>query len=200
MDNNIARFINNSNASEQGKTIDKSSEELSFQNKLIDNLNGPAILTDESLNIIHQNIYSENLVQAFQNRNPIIHGIIIRCMTNDCPENQKFSIEDETGTRHYDLFAFPVNISKNSKKPCVLLFGKDTTVEQHLTKALVESRQMFKDLVSCSTDFAWETDNKGRFNYVSSNGILGYSAYELNEKKAADLIVGADGLNPFRYT
>lgn len=197
MDNNIARFINNSNASEQGKTIDKSSEELSFQNKLIDNLNGPAFLTDESLNIIHQNIYSENLVQAFQNRNPIIHGIIIRCMTNDCPENQKFSIEDETGTRHYDLFAFPVNISKNSEKPCVLLFGKDTTVEQHLTKALVESRQMFKDLVSCSTDFAWETDNKGRFKYVSSNGILGYSAYELNEKKASDLIVGADGLNPF---
>ena len=197
MDNNIARFINNSNASEQGKTIDKSSEELSFQNKLIDNLNGPAFLTDESLNIIHQNIYSENLVQAFQNRNPIIHGIIIRCMTNDCPENQKFSIEDETGTRHYDLFAFPVNISKNSEKPCVLLFGKDTTVEQHLTKALVESRQMFKDLVSCSTDFAWETDNKGRFKYVSSNGILGYSAYELNEKKASDLIVGSDGLNPF---
>lgn len=197
MDNNIARFTNNSNASEHGKTVEKSTEELSFQNKLIDNLNGPAILTDESLNIIHQNIYSENLVQAFQNRNPIIHGIIIRCMTNDCPENQKFSIEDETGTRHYDLFAFPVNVSENSDKRCVLLFGKDTTVEQHLTKALVESRQMFKDLVSCSTDFAWETDNKGRFKYVSSNGILGYSAYELNEKKALDLIVGADGLNPF---
>lgn len=197
MDNNIARFINNSNASEQGKTAERSTEEFSFQNNLIDNLNGPAILTDESLNIIHQNIYSENLVLAFQNRNPIIHGIIIRCMTNDCPENQKFSIEDETGIRHYDLFAFPVNISNQTEKPCVLLFGKDTTVEQHLTKALVESRQMFKDLVSCSTDFAWETDNKGRFKYVSSNGILGYSAYELNEKKASDLIVGADGLNPF---
>ena len=35
---------------------------------------------------------------------------------------------------------------------------------------------MFKDLISCSTDFAWETDNKGRFKYVSSNGILGCSA------------------------
>ena len=197
MDNNIARFINNSNASEQGKTDDKPINDFSFQSKLIDNINGPSILIDESLNIIHQNIYSDNLVQAFQNRNPIVHGIIIRCMTNDCPENQKFSIEDETGTRHYDLFAFPVNISSKTEKPCVLLFGKDTTVEQHLTKALVESRQMFKDLVSCSTDFAWETDNKGRFKYVSSNGILGYSAYALNEKKASDLIVGADGLNPF---
>lgn len=197
MDNNIARFINNSNASEQDKTNTKSIESFSFQNTLIDNFNGPAILTDESLNIIHQNIYSENLVQAFQSRNPIIHGIIIRCMTNDCPENQKFSIEDETGTKHYDVSAFPVQNASNDGKPCVLLFGKDTTVEQHLTKALVDSRQMFKDLVSCSTDFAWETDNKGRFKYVSSNGILGYSAYELNEKKASDLIVGADGLNPF---
>lgn len=197
MDNNIARFIKNTNASEQDKTAVKPNEKIFFQNNLIDNFNGPAILTNESLNIIHQNIYSENLVEAFQNRNPIIHGIIIRCMTNECPENQKFSIEDETGIRHYDLFAFPVNTSPNHEKPCVLLFGKDTTVEQHLTKALVDSRQMFKDLVSCSTDFAWETDNKGRFKYVSSNGILGYSAYELNEKKAADLIVGADGLNPF---
>ncbi|HRW29239.1 MAG TPA: diguanylate cyclase [Emcibacteraceae bacterium] len=56
---------------------------------------------------------------------------------------------------------------------------------------------MFKDLVSCSTDFAWETDNKGRFKYVSPNGILGYSAYELNDKRAADLIVGDGGINPF---
>ena len=132
MDNNFARFINNSNASEQGKTDDKPINDFSFQNKLIENINGPSILIDESLNIIHQNIYSENsknLVQAFQNRNTIIYGIIIRCMTNDCSENQKFSIEDETGARHYDLFAFSVNISIETEKPCVLLFGKDTTVE-----------------------------------------------------------------------
>lgn len=196
MDNNIARIIANTNASEQKNASVQSGEDISFDTNLIENLSGPAMLADESLNVIHKNIYADNLVNAFQNRNPIIHGIIIRCLTNNCPENQKITLDDETGSRHYDLFAFPVN-SADGKNMNVLLFGKDTTVEQHLTKALVQSRQMFKDLVSCSTDFAWETDNKGRFKYVSPNGILGYTAYELNDKRAADLMVGQDGLNPF---
>lgn len=196
MDNKIARIISNTSNSEQNASSDHDNNGIFFQENLINNLNGPAILADESLNIIEKNIYADNLVTAFQNRNPLIHGIVIRCLTNKSPEIQKLSLDDENGTRYYDLFAFPVN-TPNNKKTKVLLFGKDTTVEQQLTKALVESRQMFKDLVACSTDFAWETDNKGRFKYVSSNGILGYSAYELNEKRAADLIVGRDGLNPF---
>lgn len=196
MDNNIARIIASTNTSGQKKASETSGEDISFDTNLIENLSGPAMLADESLNVIYKNIYADNLVTAFQNRNPTIHGIIIRCLTNNCPENQKITLDDETGSRHYDLFAFPVN-SAEGKNLQVLLFGKDTTVEQHLTKALVQSRQMFKDLVSCSTDFAWETDNKGRFKYVSPGGILGYTAYELNDKRAADLMVGQDGLNPF---
>jgi hypothetical protein len=77
------------------------------------------------LNIIDQNIYADNLVTAFQGRNPLIHGIVIRSMTNKSPESQKLSLDDENGTRHYDLFAFPVNNSDNNKTN-VLLFGKDT--------------------------------------------------------------------------
>jgi PAS domain S-box-containing protein len=196
MDNKIARIISNTSNSERNAPSEHVTQGIFFQENLVNNLNGPAILADESLNIIEQNIYADNLAAAFQNRNPLIHGIVIRSMTNKSPESQKISLDDENGTRHYDLFAFPVETT-GSNKTKVLLFGKDTTVEQQLTKALVESRQMFKDLVSCSTDFAWETDNKGRFKYVSSNGILGYSAYELNEKYASDLIVGAGGLNPF---
>lgn len=196
MDSNIARILTEMKSSEHKNASDEDSENIYIQQNIIENLSGPALLTDESLNIIEKNVYAENLIVAFQDRNPAIHGLIIRCLTNGCPENQKITLEDETGTRHYDLFAFAVK-AKSSNKPQVLLFGKDTTVEQHLTKALVQSRQMFKDLVSCSTDFAWETDNKGRFKYVSPNGILGYTAYELNDKRAADLIVGQDGLNPF---
>ena len=196
MDNKIAHIISNTSNSEKNSSSGEASQAIFLNENLVSNMSGPAILIDESLNIIDQNIYADNLVSAFQSRNPLIHGIVIRSMTNKSPENQKLSLDDENGTRHYDLTAFPVNHSSNNKTN-VLLFGKDTTVEQQLTKALVESRQMFKDLVSCSTDFAWETDNKGRFKYVSSNGILGYSAYELNEKRAADLIVGAGGLNPF---
>lgn len=196
MDNKIARIITNTTASEAKKGSEILSEDILLDQNIINTLNGPAVLMDESLNISHKNICADNLADAFQNRNPIIHGLVIRCMTNKCPENQKIILDDDTGTRHYDLFAFPVK-SKDNDKTRVLLFGKDITVEQQLTKALVESRQMFKDLVACSTDFAWETDNKGCFKYVSPNGILGYTAYELNEKRAADLIVGQDGINPF---
>ncbi len=196
MDSNIASILKRTGAAEKEKNTDRSREEILIDRDLIENLCGPALIADESLNIIDKNIYAENLVAAFQDRNPVIHGIIIRCLTNNCPENRKITLDDETGSRHYDLFAFPIK-SENENKTRVLLFGKDITVEQHLTKALVQSRQMFKDLVACSTDFAWETDNKGRFKYVSPNGILGYTAYELNDKKAADLILGQDGLNPF---
>ncbi|MCC3861399.1 diguanylate cyclase domain-containing protein [Pseudemcibacter aquimaris] len=196
MDNNIAHILGNTNVSAENEPLTSNFKNINFQNNLIEKLNGPAILTDESLNVIHKNIYADNLIFAFQNRNPMIHGLVIRALNNKCPEVQKLSLEDDTGTRHYDLFAFPVTTGEDNKYN-VLLFGRDTTTEQQLTKALVDSRQMFKDLVSCSTDFAWETDNQGRFKYVSSNGVLGFTAYELNEKKASDLIVGAGGLNPF---
>jgi len=203
MDSNIARILTEAIKAEH-KDITKNIDKVQESNHdhtylledIIDNLSGPALVTDESLNVLEKNIYAESLVSSFQNRNPTLHGIVIRCLTNGCPENQKITLEDETGSRHFDLYAFPVK-SASLNKTQVLLFGKDTTVEQHLTKALVQSRQMFKDLVSCSTDFAWETDNKGRFKYVSPNGILGYSAYELNDKRAADLIVGDGGINPF---
>lgn len=195
-ENNIAQILRNTNVSAGESASLSPMGSINFQNDLIEKLNGPAILTDESLNIIVKNIYADHLVMAFHNRNPMIHGLVIRAMTNRSPEVQKISLEDDSGTRHYDLFAFPVSNS-NGGGVNVLLFGRDTTTEQQLTKALVDSRQMFKDLVSCSTDFAWETDNRGRFKYVSSNGVLGYTAYELNEKRASDLIVGAGGVNPF---
>ena len=196
MDSNIARILSKASASEHKGRSEHSNEDAIIPQNIIKTLSGPALLTDSSLNIIEKNIYADNLVSAFQNRHPIVHGIIIRCLTNGCPENQKITLEDESGARHYDLFAFPVK-AKGKDNSLILLFGKDTTAEQHLTTALVQSRQMFKDLVACSTDFAWETDNKGRFKYVSPNGILGYTAYELNDKRAANLIVGQDGLNPF---
>lgn len=196
MDSNIARILMNTAEAGQKTASKHSSKPVSIDMGLIDYLNGPALLTNLSLSITKKNIYADTLADAIINMNATVHGMISRSITNACPENQKLILEDETGKKHYDLYAFPISTGKGGEGQ-VLLFGKDITVEQHLTKALVQSRQMFKDLVSCSTDFAWETDNKGRFKYVSPNGILGYTAYELNDKRAADLIVGQDGLNPF---
>jgi len=48
-----------------------------------------------------------------------------------------------------------------------------------LTRALIESRQRYKDLVELSSEFAWETDASGRFVFVSPAGALGHEAEEL---------------------
>jgi diguanylate cyclase (GGDEF)-like protein/PAS domain S-box-containing protein len=76
---------------------------------------------------------------------------------------------------------------------------RDITAERNLTSALVKSRQLFKDLVNCSADFAWETDPSGRLGFVSPRGALGYSARELQGRAARELLIDPpeDGAPPF---
>lgn len=70
----------------------------------------------------------------------------------------------------------------------LLLLGRDSTLERNLTQALMQSRQLFKDLVTCSTDFAWETKADGSFGFVSPRGALGFSARELEGTSARNLL------------
>lgn len=72
-----------------------------------------------------------------------------------------------------------------------VLLGRDVTVEHNLRRALAESRARFKDLVEISSDFTWETDESGRFVYVSPHGALGWRAEELLGLDPAELVVGA---------
>jgi diguanylate cyclase (GGDEF)-like protein/PAS domain S-box-containing protein len=71
----------------------------------------------------------------------------------------------------------------------MLLLGRNTTPERNLTQALVDSRQLFKDLVTCSSDFAWETKADGSFNFVSPRGALGFEVRELEGRPARALLV-----------
>lgn len=70
----------------------------------------------------------------------------------------------------------------------LLLLARDGTLERNLINALMQSRQLFKDLVSCSTDFAWETKPDGRLGFVSPRGALGYTARELEGRAASELV------------
>tara|TARA_R110002072_G_scaffold102159_3_gene224823 strand:- start:59 stop:1864 length:1806 start_codon:yes stop_codon:yes gene_type:complete len=163
----------------------------------IDLFPGPALLVDGQLNIIHHNVYALHLLPPLHNRDTFLKSMVSRCLTNNCPDAQKTTIKDNNGLRHYDLTALPIQRENKEDIPLVFLFGRETTIEHNLTTALVDSRQMFKDLVSCSTDFAWETDTRGNFIYVSPKGILGYTAYELNGKNSQEMIIGAGDRNPF---
>lgn len=70
----------------------------------------------------------------------------------------------------------------------LLLLARDGTLERNLINALMQSRQLFKDLVSCSTDFAWETKADGRLGFVSPRGALGYTSRELEGRSARELV------------
>lgn len=78
----------------------------------------------------------------------------------------------------------------------LLLLGRDATLERNLIQALMQSRQLFKDLVTCSTDFAWETKADGRFGFVSPRGALGYAARELEGRTARDFAAENTPLTP----
>ncbi|PCI34002.1 MAG: hypothetical protein COB54_03110 [Alphaproteobacteria bacterium] len=164
---------------------------------MVDMFPGPALLVDGHMDVKHHNIFAKNLLGPLQEGQAFLKAMISRCLSNDCPDSQKTTLDGSDGLRHYDLYAFPLKQEKTSSSPIVFLFGRETTIEHNLTNALVDSRQMFKDLVSCSTDFAWETDAHGNFIYASPKGILGYTAYELNGKNSRDMIIGGEENNPF---
>ncbi|GIX16320.1 MAG: diguanylate cyclase [Rhodothalassiaceae bacterium] len=80
----------------------------------------------------------------------------------------------------------------------VLLVARDASFETNLARALLRSRELYKDLMFCSADFGWETDADGRFTYVSPRGALGFEPRELIGRRAAEVLrLEADSLNIF---
>ncbi len=69
----------------------------------------------------------------------------------------------------------------------VLVVGVESTLVRNLQRALVDSRQRYKDLVECSSDFAWEVGADGTFAFVSPRGALGYDARDLVGMRPEDL-------------
>jgi diguanylate cyclase (GGDEF)-like protein/PAS domain S-box-containing protein len=68
------------------------------------------------------------------------------------------------------------------------VLGRDATLDSNLREALVESRQRYKDLVECSSDFVWETGADGSFEFVTTRGALGFSPEELIGRSARVLL------------
>ncbi|MGO8919380.1 MAG: diguanylate cyclase domain-containing protein [Stellaceae bacterium] len=70
----------------------------------------------------------------------------------------------------------------------VLALLHDAPLARNLREALIESRQRYKDLVEISSDFAWETDEAGRFSFVSPRGVLGWAPEALLGRAAAEFL------------
>lgn len=88
--------------------------------------------------------------------------------------------------RWYECVALPCDGHR------VLVLGRDDTYDISVRQALFDSRQRYRDLVTISSDFAWETGPDGTFVFVSPQGALGYSADELLGRRPLDLLADGD--------
>jgi diguanylate cyclase (GGDEF)-like protein/PAS domain S-box-containing protein len=86
------------------------------------------------------------------------------------------TVDGKQGPQTWELTAVPLG-------EVVLVTGRDVSLAANMRVALADSRRRYKDLVEISSDFAWETDRGGAFNFVSPRGALGF---------AADQLVGRD--------
>lgn len=121
-----------------------------------------------------------------------LRALIIDARLKDCAQAVKVSVPDRSGgaPRCFDLAILPVPVGQ------VLVVGREITLETNVMAALVASRDLFRDLALCFTDFAFETDAAGAFSWVSPGGLLGYDAAELHGAQPAKLFGGLEAV-PF---
>ncbi len=86
----------------------------------------------------------------------------------------------------------------NNAYSCLVLL-RDLTMENNLRSALIESRQRYKDLIDISSDFAWEVDTKGVFQFVSPKGALGFKADEIIGKNIIDMVIDLEHYDPVPF-
>lgn len=153
---------------------------------------GPAFLADRAATVLTANPAAHDLTEALKTgRLPDLCSRLAR--VSDLQESVQESVElgEGAGGVLFQLTLLP--LSAPASGDLVLVLARDATMERNLTTALVASRQMFKDLVECSTDFAWETDAEGRFHFVSMPDVLGYTTEQLEGRLARTICAAEAG-------
>jgi len=94
-------------------------------------------------------------------------------------------------TLRFDLTLLPLPYGD------VLVVGREMTTEANLVEALTASRELFRDLALCSSDFAFELDATGVFTWVSQDGVLGFSSAELHGTAVKEVFGDGEALSAF---
>jgi diguanylate cyclase (GGDEF)-like protein/PAS domain S-box-containing protein len=149
---------------------------------------GPVILLEADAGVIQANEAAQELL-PFLTDSAEGRALIASALSEGEARQKRLDLAtlDGNGKHHFSLVVLPVTSGGNRH---VLVLGWKTTAERNMLTALAQSRAMFRDLVNCSTDFAFETDREGRFRFISPRGALGFGAWELQGRAAREL--GAD--------
>jgi diguanylate cyclase (GGDEF)-like protein/PAS domain S-box-containing protein len=121
-----------------------------------------------------------------------LRTLVIDARLKDCAQAVKVAVPDRAGgaSRCFDLAIVPVPVGQ------VFVIGREITLETNVMSALAASRDLFRDLALCFTDFAFETDATGVFSWVSPAGLLGYDAAELHGAQPVQVFGGLEAV-PF---
>ncbi len=141
---------------------------------------GPAFCVDANGAVLACNPAIEPVISVLET-NPTIKHTLLRVIRDRRPSLERLKLTGEYAGRVFDLAFLPVAEGGDA---AVLAVGRDSTLDVHFTEAVVLSRQLFKDLVTCSADFAWEIGADRNFAFVSPQGALGYDARELADHPA----------------
>ncbi|MDA0785344.1 MAG: sensor domain-containing diguanylate cyclase [Proteobacteria bacterium] len=101
----------------------------------------------------------------------------------------KIEVLIEGTSRWFECIALPATGNR------IYVLARDNTYDVNIRQALFDSRQRYRDLVTISSDFAWETDVEGRFVFVSPHGALGYSPEDLLGRHPDEFLVESDVAN-----
>ena len=160
---------------------------------------GPVLVVARGGEVLGCNAAGEALAKLVKHKtDPDLSGAIETALLGKPAQLNPFLLPaaGESGEpgQALDLVALPWTVGA-----AAVVLGRDITLERSLRGALIESRERYKDLVEASSDFAWETDNEGRFVFVSPRGALGHSAATLIGRHHSDFLAegGGEGGSPF---
>jgi diguanylate cyclase (GGDEF)-like protein/PAS domain S-box-containing protein len=162
---------------------------------------GPALIADARGKVYAANLEAETIAKALDAGALSELSARIPLVAADrrpAVERATLPRNAQPGELAYEFALLPAE--EAGREISVLILARDTTMERNLTAALIDSRQRFKDLIDCSSDFSWETDRNGRFAFVTVRGALGYPAAKLDGRPAAELFarpLAPGSVNPF---
>lgn len=99
---------------------------------------------------------------------PEIVALIARALETPGGVVELLTFEVQRGTATLELTALPM------RDDLILLLPRDVSMDRNLREALIDSRQRYRDIVEVSSAFAWETDDSGKFVFVSPRGAMDY--------------------------
>jgi diguanylate cyclase (GGDEF)-like protein/PAS domain S-box-containing protein len=160
---------------------------------LVTSYPGPALHVNVAGDVLRANADALPLIaRLIENRDEALAGAVREAVENGHTIKRRVQAVVEDEWHSFELILLPTSDQATGQGEALIL-GRDATLERNFTAALVASRQLFKDLVACSTDFAWETDAEGTFTFISPAGALGHAAEDLVGRDYRELVDTEDG-------